>query len=170
MLRAFLNRPSIGGGFEGPLGLCQCRDTREQGCLAWPRLRQQIGALGLRHAARCTIILRSTDWSRHKGRHRTHQHESNRQTLFQHSPFISKFWEMASTRGPGRLLDPSCLDTPERCAFCGHSPATRVYLLIQFTSQVLPPSSEKACSDCAVSSVIFQIENRTSTERPLIRS
>ena len=46
----------------------------------------------------------------------------------------------------------------------------RVYLLIQFTSQVFPPSSENACSDCAVSRVIFHMENRTSTDLPPISS
>src|SRR5579859_5358254 len=43
----------------------------------------------------------------------------------------------------------------------------RVYLLTQLTSHVLPPSAENACSDCAVSSVIFQIENRTRICFPL---
>lgn len=51
-----------------------------------------------------------------------------------------------------------------------HSSLIRVYLLIQFTSQVFPPSSENACSDWAVSEVIPQIENRTSTDLPLISS
>ncbi len=50
------------------------------------------------------------------------------------------------------------------------SSLTRVYLLIQFTSQVFPPSSENACSDCAVSAPILQMENRTSTDLPLISS
>jgi hypothetical protein len=42
----------------------------------------------------------------------------------------------------------------------------RVNLLIQFTSQVLPPSPEKACSDWAVSAVMLQIESRTKTDLP----
>jgi hypothetical protein len=46
----------------------------------------------------------------------------------------------------------------------------RAYLLIQFVSQVLPPSSENACSDCAESLLIFQMENRTQTYLPLICS
>ena len=44
---------------------------------------------------------------------------------------------------------------------------TRVYLFTQFVSQVLPPSFENACSDCAESSVIFQMENRTQIYLPL---
>src|SRR5579859_6405196 len=46
----------------------------------------------------------------------------------------------------------------------------RVYLFTQFVSQVLPPSLENACSDCAESSLIFQMENRTQTDLPLISS
>ena len=48
--------------------------------------------------------------------------------------------------------------------------ASRVYLLTQLVSQVLPPSSENACSDCAVSGVIPQMENRTRMVLPLIDS
>jgi len=36
--------------------------------------------------------------------------------------------------------------------------ASRVYLLTQLVSQVLPPSSENACSDCAVSGVMPQMK------------
>jgi hypothetical protein len=43
----------------------------------------------------------------------------------------------------------------------------RVYLLIQFVSHVLPPSSENACSDCAESGVIEKIVNRTQMPLPL---
>jgi hypothetical protein len=48
--------------------------------------------------------------------------------------------------------------------------ASRVYLLTQLVSQVLPPSSENACSDCAVSGLMPQIENRTRMVLPLIDS
>lgn len=47
---------------------------------------------------------------------------------------------------------------------------TRVYCVIQFTSQVLPPSAEKACSERASSAVTSQMEKRTSTALPLIVS
>ena len=46
----------------------------------------------------------------------------------------------------------------------------RVYLLIQLTSQVLPPSSEKASSDWALSGEMLQMEKRTRTERSLMVS
>lgn len=46
----------------------------------------------------------------------------------------------------------------------------REYLFTQFTSQVLPPSTEKACSDRAVSGVIPHIEKRTRVALPLIGS
>jgi hypothetical protein len=48
--------------------------------------------------------------------------------------------------------------------------ASRVYLLTQLVSQGLPPSSENACSDCAVSGVMPQMENRTRMVLPLIDS
>ena len=47
----------------------------------------------------------------------------------------------------GRALGP-----PGRLARAGHS--IRVWSLIQFTSQVFPPSSENACSKCAEVRVI----------------
>src|ERR1700691_490861 len=43
----------------------------------------------------------------------------------------------------------------------------RVYLFTQFASQVLPPSAENDCSDCAESSLIFQMENRIQMYLPL---
>jgi hypothetical protein len=42
--------------------------------------------------------------------------------------------------------------------------AERLYLLIQFTSHVFPPSVEKACSDRALSEDMLQMENRTRTD------
>lgn len=39
------------------------------------------------------------------------------------------------------------------------------YSLIQFTSQVLPPSTEKACSDRAESDEVGPILNLTSMDR-----
>ena len=44
---------------------------------------------------------------------------------------------------------------------------TRVSTAIQFTSHVLPPSSENACSNRYRSCEIFVITNRTSIARPL---
>ena len=54
------------------------------------------------------------------------------------------------------------MQTTRRAATYGVSyGASRVYLLTQLVSQVLPPSSENACLDCAASGVVPQIENRT---------
>src|SRR5262245_33945664 len=43
---------------------------------------------------------------------------------------------------------------------------TRVSVAIQFTSQVLPPSSENACSNLAELGVMSDITNRTRMARP----
>src|SRR5262252_6583757 len=43
---------------------------------------------------------------------------------------------------------------------------TRVWFVIQFTSHVLPPSSEYACSKWGVPVVMFVQRNRTSTDLP----
>src|SRR5258705_1310328 len=44
---------------------------------------------------------------------------------------------------------------------------TRVSIAIQFTSQVLPPSSENACSNRHEFGVMSEITNRTKIARPL---
>src|SRR5580765_952418 len=40
--------------------------------------------------------------------------------------------------------------------------SVRVWRSIAFTSQVLPPSAEKACSDWTVSAPVLQIDSRAS--------
>jgi len=42
----------------------------------------------------------------------------------------------------------------------------RVSVAIQLTSQVLPPSTEKACSKCAESGVMPEMTKRTRMSRP----
>src|ERR1700704_3033260 len=54
----------------------------------------------------------------------------------------------------------------DQCALSGES-FTRVWSVIQLTSQVLPPSSEKDCSKCGVSVLVFVQINRTRTDLPL---
>src|SRR6266568_1035034 len=46
------------------------------------------------------------------------------------------------------------------------SPTTRVWSVIQFTSQVLPPSSENDCSKCGEFEVISDQINRTRIALP----
>src|ERR1700682_976860 len=46
-------------------------------------------------------------------------------------------------------------------------PFTRVSVAIQFTSQVLPPSSEKACSKWHEFGVMSEMTNRTKMALPL---
>ena len=48
-----------------------------------------------------------------------------------------------------------------------HSSFTRVSVAIQFTSQVLPPSSENACSNRQEFGEMFDMTNRTKMARPL---
>src|SRR5215472_14941029 len=52
-----------------------------------------------------------------------------------------------------------------QCALSASS-FTRVWFVIQFTSQVLPPLSEYACSKCGVLVLVFVQRNRTNTDLP----
>ena len=56
-----------------------------------------------------------------------------------------------------------------QCAVSGPS-LTRVWSVIQFTSQVLPPSSENDCSKWGVFVVMFVQTNRIKMVLPLIVS
>jgi hypothetical protein len=47
---------------------------------------------------------------------------------------------------------------------CGHD--TRLNSIVQFTSQVWPPSGENACSQCALVAVIFDHVKRTRIGLP----
>ena len=50
-------------------------------------------------------------------------------------------------------------------SFWGAS-STRVWSVIQFTSQVLPPSSENACSKCGLLVSVFDQMKRTKIDLP----
>src|SRR5215468_11190323 len=67
---------------------------------------------------------------------------------------------VSQSRNPG-------LDLPPSQRASSDSFFTRVSVAIQFTSQVLPPSSENACSKRHEFGVMFEITKRTKMDRPL---
>lgn len=62
--------------------------------------------------------------------------------------------------------DPHLGDAELQCDLPASS-LTRTWSVIQFTSQVFPPSSEKDCSKCGESVSVFDQMNRTRTNLPL---
>ena len=58
----------------------------------------------------------------------------------------------------------------DSAAFLNSSSPMRVWSVIQLTSQVLPPSSEKDCSKCAEVGVIRDQMKRTRMTLPLMGS
>src|SRR5258705_4113854 len=70
------------------------------------------------------------------------------------------------SRAFGHSPSRACNSCEDQCALSDAS-FTRVWSVIQLTSQVLPPSSENDCSKCGVSVLVFVQTSRHRMDLPL---
>src|SRR5580658_4224848 len=122
-----------------------------------------------------SVVFSSGSLLRQRSRRLQHEREGAQQqrnlNIFQrvHCVLFSASRPVMPRRGRDPLL------ARERYAAHVHFPLSgaslaRVWSVIQFTSQVLPPSSEKDCSKWGVPVLSFDQSKRTKTVLPLIVS